>query len=435
MLKPASSHRAKTPWLIRRAANSLTLGCAAALALAGVALANAPDPEPGSQALVGPVYTVDGVDVVRVSLSGTWQWPTHGTDCNTDRNGVGYAVDWEDPNQLGNHVETLVDAGSIDVGAASANNYNSADNGVHPTRPEADGTLFNDPGDPALYEQWRSGCGTFDGAMPVGIWGAVDLVTGEPVTCTDESTPSPTCLGGSHVYTVASLEDGLTACAILYDVHGGDADTGGAPNQEKEVTAGGNGHNTDNGAEANGATAFSLACAQVDGPVISTPTPDPSLSPLPGDTPNPEATPSPTTTVDPNATPSPTPAPTDTPDPTASPSATPAPTDSPVPNVTPDPNATATPTPDPNATPDPNTTPTPDPDATLDPTGMPDTAVLGGPSSGAGIGAQLAALVGGAVALATGLFAATRRSGRLTARTAGAVSGPWSTNPFDGSRR
>lgn len=406
-MNPARTHQEITaaPRSVRRAANSLTLAIAAALVLASVALANAPDPVAGTQALVGPVYTVGSVEVVRVSLSGSWEWPSHNSDCNTDRNGVGYAVDWEDPNQPGNHVETLVDAGSIDVGAAAANDYNGTDNEVHPTRPEADGTLFNDPGDPALYEQWHSGCGTFDGSMPVGIWGAVDLVTGEPVTCTDENTPSPTCLGGSHVYTVASLEDGLMACAILYDVHGADADSGGAPNQEKEVTAGGNDHNTDNGAEANGATAFSLACAQVDPPVIPSPTPDPNLTPLPGDTP------------DPNATPSPTPDPTDTPDPNASPSPTPDPTG------TPDPNATPSPTPDPNAT------------ATPDPTGMPDTAMLGGPSGGAGVGAQLAAVVGGAVALAIGLFAATRRSRRLTARTTSVSSGPWSTTPFDGSRR
>ena len=434
-MHPAASHRGtSSPRPLRRAANALILASAAALALGSVALANAPDPEPGTQALVGPVYQVDGVDVVRISLSGSWQWPTHSNDCNTDRNGVGYAVDWEDENQPGNHVETLDDAGSIDVGAAAANDYNTADNIVHPTRPEVEGTLFNDPGNPNAYNAWRSGCGTFDGNMPVGIWGAVDLVTGEPVTCTDETTPSPTCLGGSHVYTVASLEEGLTACAILYDVHGEDADSGGAPNQEKEVTAGGDDHNTDNGAEANGATAFSLACANIDSPVVPSPTSDPNATPQPGETPDPSATPSPTPTVDPNATPSPTPAPTDTPDPNATPSPSPAPTG------TPDPNATPSPTPDPNATPSPTAaaTPTPDPNATAtpEPSGMPDTAMFGGPSTGAGTGAQLAAVVGGVVALAIGLFAATRRSRRLTPnRATDAPSGPWSTNPFEVSRR
>ena len=400
--------RGDAPKPMRRLANSLALASAAALVLGGVALANAPDPEPGSQALVGPVFQVDGVDVVRISLSGTWQWPTHSTDCNTDRNGVGYAVDWDDANQPGNHVATLLDAGSIDVGAATANDYNGADNIVHPTRPEAEGTLFNDPGDPALYQQWRSGCGTFDGAMPVGQWGAIDLVTGDPVTCTDETTPSPTCVGGSHVYTVAALEEGLTACAILYDVHGEDADSGGAPNQQQEVTAGANNHNADNGAEANGATAFSLACAHIDPPVVPSPTPDPNATPQPGETPDPTATPSPTPTVDPNATPSPTPAPTDTPDPNATPSPTPA----------------ATPTPDANAT------------STPEPSGMPDTAMFGGPlSADGGTGAQLAAVVGGVAALAIGLFAATRRPRRLTpTRAAGGPSGPWSTNRFDWDR-
>src|SRR5437867_2687976 len=81
------------------------------------------------------------VDVISVTVSGEWQWPTHGSsDCNFDRAGVGFAVDWGDPNQAGNHVTTLpAPVGSVDVGAAATNTYNPADNEVHST-PNEPGT-------------------------------------------------------------------------------------------------------------------------------------------------------------------------------------------------------------------------------------------------------------------------------------------------------
>jgi hypothetical protein len=365
------------------------------LAFTSVALANAPDPGfAPAEGRLGPIVNIDGVDTVRVSVSGAWQWPTHSSDCNTNRTGIGYSVDWNDPDQPGNLV-TVVDGLSIDVGAWGANDYNPQDNEVHPTRPEVAGNLFADPADPALYASWHSGCGTYDGEMPLGVWGAVDLDTGEPVTCTSDSSPSPTCLGGSHVYTLAAVEEGLVACVLLYDVHGGDADSGGAPNGEKEVTAGGSNHNGDNGAEANGNLVIDNACAAIaapEGAPSSSPTVDPAATPDPSASPDPEGTPGPSAGPDPSA--------------------------SPDPSATVDPNGTPGPTgtPDPSGTPDPNGTP-----------GLPETAVAGRPDSTNGA-AHLPALVMLLTALGVGVFAALRQPLRnRPATTSTSAGGPWST--------
>jgi hypothetical protein len=292
------------------------MGIITTVALVGAALADAPDPKPQAATVrTGTVQTVNGVQVVRVSVSGGWQWPTHKSNCNTNRTGAGYAIDWNDPNAGGNHVTTLSSIGSIDVGS-TGNGYNPADNEVHPTRPEEAGSQFNDPGSPGSYAAWRSGCGHFNGTYNEGVWGAVDLATGAPITCTSATTPSPTCLGGSHVYTVSSLEQGLTVCSIMYDVHGGDSNKGGAPNGAKEITAGGSGHNGDNGAEKNGSTPLGNTCAPIRIPPPPTPTPTPTATPTatptcPGGMPRPSSgfcasappTPTPTLTPPPSRTP------------------------------------------------------------------------------------------------------------------------------------
>src|SRR6187397_1057504 len=112
----------------KRAVPAVFLAIITTLGLVGVALADAPDPKPQqAQVRTSEPYTVNGVQVVRVSVSGGWQWPTHKSDCNTNRTGVGYAIDWNDPNAGGNHVTTLDGIGSIDVGS-TGNAYNPADN-------------------------------------------------------------------------------------------------------------------------------------------------------------------------------------------------------------------------------------------------------------------------------------------------------------------
>ena len=307
------------PKLRSRAVPALTVALAALIAVVGAVFADAPDPKPEqARVRVGDVFIVNGVQAVRVSVSGGWQWPTHHSDCNTDRTGAGYAVDWGDPNQSGNHVTTLNGVGSIDVGAASGNAYNPFDNEVHPTRPEAAGSLFNDPGSPSQYAQWRGGCGTYNGQYNTGVWGAVDLGSGQPVLCTSANSPSPTCLGGSHVYTLAAIQQGVTICSIMYDVHGQDSDDGGAPSKQKETTAGGNDHNGDNGAEKNDNTPLGNTCAPIP---VPTPSSSPTPSPTPSGTPPQTATPTPpqTATPTPPQTSTPTPPQTPTPTPTSTP--------------------------------------------------------------------------------------------------------------------
>lgn len=184
----------------------------------GIAAADAPDPmlstTTGSvtDSSAGPILT----------LNGGWQWTTHHSDCNFDKRAVGYAVDWNDASQPGNVVAT-VDQVTVDVGAAAANPRNPADNNVHPTP----ATSIANPG--------FGGCGTY--ADPPGYnsgtWGPI-----------------------SHTYPPGTTE--FNVCVVTYDVHL--ADNGGAPNGTKETTAGGSGHNGDNGVEKNSATPLGNGC-------------------------------------------------------------------------------------------------------------------------------------------------------------------------------
>jgi hypothetical protein len=352
------SHTRTAPKVRSSLRRRITLGAVAGiavLALAGVAFADAPDPVPdAAQIRVGPIETVDGVQVARVSISGAWEWTTHNSDCNDNRTGVGYSIDWSDPNQVGNHLTSLPGVGSIDMGAKNANDYNPVDNEVHPTPPEVAGSEFNDPGSPDSYDDWRGGCGTYNGDYNTGVWGAVNVSTGQAVTCTSDTTPSEACLGGSHVYTVEALESGITACAIMYDVHGGDSSTGGAPNGDEEVTAGGSNAASDNSAEKNNSTPLGNTCAPIAIPPLE---PAPTPTPTPTDTPPNQPAPTPTPTDSPPPTASPTPPPT-TP-PTAPPTASPPPTAPPTPTNTP--GVTPTPPGTPGATPSPTPTPKPSP--------------------------------------------------------------------------
>src|SRR4051812_14049910 len=107
---------------------SPVLAVVAALALPAIAAADAPDLTPDSTTAT----SVQNGGSVTVTVKGSWQWTTHVSDCNANRAGVGIAIDWNDPNQPGNLVTTL-NGVQIDVGAASANSLNPADNVVYPT--------------------------------------------------------------------------------------------------------------------------------------------------------------------------------------------------------------------------------------------------------------------------------------------------------------
>src|SRR3954454_7118768 len=83
--------------------------------------------DPGTDTSVAPYAGTQPGQVIEIG----WQWTTHGSDCNNDRNGVGVALDWGDPSGV------LLKAGlpwELGVLAGSpANTLNPADNTVHPT--------------------------------------------------------------------------------------------------------------------------------------------------------------------------------------------------------------------------------------------------------------------------------------------------------------
>jgi len=186
--------------LSRRLLRSGLLAAVVTLAVPALAAADAPD-------ITSATGTVSGNTV---TISGTWAWTTHHSDCNTDRAGVGIAIDWGDPGQPGNHVTTL-NGVSIDVGTPSDNQVHTTSGGT--------GSGFT--------------CGTFNGSYNTGSF-----------------------TGLTHTYSGAIPS---TICALAYDVHG----KPGIPNGPQETTAGGDKHNKDNGAEKNGQTPAGNVCAQV----------------------------------------------------------------------------------------------------------------------------------------------------------------------------
>src|SRR3954471_19283051 len=219
--------------LVKQVMRSGALALVAALAVPAIAAADAPDVTPNSMS-ASSVRRADGT--IAVTIQGSWQWTTHHSNCNTDRAGVGVAIDWNDTNQPGNVVTTL-NGVTIDVGAASATALNPADNAVHPTL----GSTFS--------------CGTFNGSYNTGDFGT----NGE----------------FQHTYSADALPPSI--CALTYDVHG----KPGVPNGVKETTAGGSNNNDDNSAQKNGATPGGNICASV--PIVPPPPPPP---PPPGVTAN-----------------------------------------------------------------------------------------------------------------------------------------------------
>src|SRR4051794_5847011 len=210
--------------LVKQVMRSGALALVAALAVPAIAAADAPDVTPNSMS-ASSVRRADGT--IAVTIQGSWQWTTHHSNCNTDRAGVGVAIDWNDKNQAGNLVTTL-NGVTIDVGTASANILNPADNQVHPTL----GGTFS--------------CGTFNGSYNTGDFGT----------------------GGEFTHNYAADAVPSSICALTYDVHG----KPGIPSGPKETTAGGTGHNDDNSAEKNGATPAGNICASV---VVPPPPPPP----------------------------------------------------------------------------------------------------------------------------------------------------------------
>ena len=195
----------------RRHVRRLLLLCsvvvAGALAIPALALADSPNPTTLSASIA---TNANGTKTVTVS--GTWDWTAVTCNATNDRKTVGFAIDWNDPDQPGNPV-----ADGFDVGTLAANANNPADNLVHP----ANGSSF-------------TVCNTLTGA-----WGSL-----------------------SHTYAANVSE--FTMCVVMYDVHikDGIATTGSHSTQ-----AGGLNHNIDNSIEENHTTSGS-ACQGVSSTAV-----------------------------------------------------------------------------------------------------------------------------------------------------------------------
>lgn len=179
---------------IKRFGVSLIAGALLVMFLpVSAALADSPDPVDAT--MTGSFVTnPDGTHTL--TISGTWEWKR---DCGERQ--VGWEADWNDPTQPGNIVGTA-NGITVDVGAASANSRNPADNTVnlHPSGP---GNCT--PGSP----------------QNTGVWGPI-----------------------SHTYPADITE--VTACVVLYDVQIPPKSSGG-----HSLIAGGSKHNDDNSVEKN----------------------------------------------------------------------------------------------------------------------------------------------------------------------------------------
>ena len=146
-------------------------------------------------------YVVNEDDTVTVTVEGTWRWE-RSKDCNIDRWGVGWAVDWNDETQAGNPV-ALLDSEMIDVGALEANDLNDADNAVHTDA--------------------ERGCGEWiaEEMANVGTFGPI-----------------------SHTYAAGT--ESIDLCVVTYDLH---LYHGGL--KAADTVAGGSGRNKDNSVEYN----------------------------------------------------------------------------------------------------------------------------------------------------------------------------------------
>ena len=263
----------------RRSWTAVLAAVVAGLIWAAAASADAPDPvdvagkaSPGIDQPVTSVALTPRLgypSAVTLTVKGGWLWSTHRKDCNADRAGVGFAVDWNDPKQPGNPIkvitftenaQTVVE--DVRVGTETKNDLNPQDNVVHPTPSSGTGTE-TDIQTPAQYQQWRGGCGnpgtgTASGVdqtkLSRGVWGPrQQFFQGTTFGAPDRDGRNDQ--RGRHLAHVRQRgRPPPRICAITYDVHPGTnaADNNGVGIPKRgDVIAGGQGHNGDNGAEEN----------------------------------------------------------------------------------------------------------------------------------------------------------------------------------------
>ena len=229
------------------------------LLAASSAFANAPNPT----SVVVEKEVVEGSKIT-VTVSGTWTWNVPNgaqKDCNDQRIGVGYAIDWGD-----NEANPLKQQGKepiVYVGDATDDWVHSVTAGKQivdgPFKPKPH-TVEEEMGPEGLpvgvtkppqnavptnaqAEHWVSNCGPT----------AQSKVNGQLVGNSEPSNPTNGFPNGtfgpiSHTYTTPGP---FKICPVFYDPHGHQVgETAG--NNAKEITAGGKNLNGDNSVESNG---------------------------------------------------------------------------------------------------------------------------------------------------------------------------------------
>src|SRR3954451_8641180 len=88
--------------VVRKFLTGALLALTVGLIVPALAAADAPDAGQGAATVT---HNADGTTTVTVN--GPWAWTTHHSDCNTNRAGVGVAIDWNDAAQPGNHITNL----------------------------------------------------------------------------------------------------------------------------------------------------------------------------------------------------------------------------------------------------------------------------------------------------------------------------------------
>lgn len=197
---------------------------------ATTALADTPDPIIEATKIE---LQVNNDYTITATVSGKWQWTTHRKDCNTDRFGVGWAVDWHDPSQPGNYVGTVNNV-PVHVGAQFGNSRNPADN-------EVDFYPGPNPARCGVYA--RHGASSYN----TGDWGPV-----------------------SHTYKDFDDLAKASVCVVMYDLHNGKGKRGhgkhgsmGMQIKDGDLKAGGDDHNHDNSVQDNANTPLGNQCIPI----------------------------------------------------------------------------------------------------------------------------------------------------------------------------
>jgi uncharacterized repeat protein (TIGR01451 family) len=183
----------------RRSLLAIAIGFViAVLAVAPAAFADTGTPINGS---INLTYQVDpATGAVTVYAQGQWNWPTHSSDCNTDRAGAGVSLIWNDPNEPGYTLTGKDVHGnniSYGVGVAQRTNgdtYNAIDGTVHPadlglqggagsSMPGLPSQVFHDvaplpSGSAQDVQHWRGGCGREPLDVTATIVGTVTHTSG-----------------------------------------------------------------------------------------------------------------------------------------------------------------------------------------------------------------------------------------------------------------